>query len=199
MRICFIGDSIVNGTGDDEGLGWVGRIVARARQEGGDLTYYNLGIRRDTSADIAARWQAEVERRLPPQFERRLAFAFGANDCADEDGGPRVPPDRALANAETILTEATAFAPTVAIGPAPVFADAATDARVRVLSAAQQELSTRFGVPFLPIFDFVAACEPWRRDVAAGDGVHPNQAGYAALADFIWQWPALHRWLDRRT
>ncbi len=128
-----------------------------------------------------------------------LAFSFGTNDCADEDGAPRVPPDRALANTETILTEATAFAPTVAIGPAPVLADAATDARVRVLSAAQQELSTRLGVPFLPIFDFVTACELWRRDVAAGDGVHPNQAGYAALADFIWQWPALHRWLDRRT
>jgi acyl-CoA thioesterase-1 len=28
MRICFFGDSFVNGTGDDDGLGWVGRIVA---------------------------------------------------------------------------------------------------------------------------------------------------------------------------
>lgn len=26
MRICFIGDSFVNGTGDDTCLGWVGRI-----------------------------------------------------------------------------------------------------------------------------------------------------------------------------
>ena len=56
MRLCFIGDSLVNGTGDPTGLGWVGRVTASARRRGHDVTTYNLGIRRDTSADIAARW-----------------------------------------------------------------------------------------------------------------------------------------------
>jgi hypothetical protein len=28
IRICFFGDSIVNGTGDDACLGWVGRICS---------------------------------------------------------------------------------------------------------------------------------------------------------------------------
>ncbi len=77
MRICFIGDSFVNGTGDDEALGWTGRIVATARAEGRDVTHYNLGIRRDTSADIAERWRAEVERRLPPVYRHeRLSGLF---------------------------------------------------------------------------------------------------------------------------
>jgi acyl-CoA thioesterase I len=85
-RLCFIGDSLTNGTGDDEALGWPGRIVAKARAQGHDVTLYNLGIRRDTSADIASRWRAEVERRLPPMYraEGRLAFCFGTNDCADD-------------------------------------------------------------------------------------------------------------------
>lgn len=199
MRICFIGDSIVNGTGDDDALGWVGRIVAKARAEGRDVTSYNLGIRRDASADIAARWRGEVERRLPLVYrhEGLLAFSFGANDCADADGAPRIPLDRAVANTETILSEAAAFAPTIMIGPAPA-QDEATDRRTRVLSAAQQAICAGIGVPFLAIFDFVAACEPWRRDAGRGDGTHPNKAGYEALADFIWQWPDLRRWLNGR-
>jgi lysophospholipase L1-like esterase len=28
MRICFVGDSITNGTGDPEYLGWVSRVYA---------------------------------------------------------------------------------------------------------------------------------------------------------------------------
>ncbi len=196
MRICFIGDSIVNGTGDDDALGWVGRIVAKARAEGRDITSYNLGIRRDTSADIAARWRAEVERRLPPVYrhEGLLAFSFGTNDCADENSAPRVPFDRAVVNTEAILSEAAAFAPTLMIGPAPT-QDEPTDRRTRVLSAAQQAICARIGVPFLAIFDFVASCETWRQDARRGDGTHPNGAGYEALADFIWQWPNLQRWL----
>jgi len=56
MRICFVGDSFVNGTGDPEYLGWTGIICAVTRSWGYDITYYNLGIRRETSADILARW-----------------------------------------------------------------------------------------------------------------------------------------------
>ena len=33
MRICFFGDSFVNGTGDDECLGWVGRNELRPYRE----------------------------------------------------------------------------------------------------------------------------------------------------------------------
>ncbi|MGA7119410.1 MAG: GDSL-type esterase/lipase family protein [Polyangiaceae bacterium] len=91
VRICFFGDSFVNGTGDDDGLGWVGRVVARARQGGRDVTAYNLGIRRDTSADVAARWMREARPRLPHEHDGRLVFSFGANDCTAnrEDGSPR--------------------------------------------------------------------------------------------------------------
>ena len=81
MRLCFFGDSFVAGAGDDAALGWPGRLTAWARRAGVDVTAYNLGVRRDTSSDIAARWGAEAVARLPADFERRLAFSFGANDC----------------------------------------------------------------------------------------------------------------------
>ena len=65
LRICFVGDSLVNGTGDPACLGWTGRVCAAACDAGHDITYYNLGIRRATSADIHGYWRDEVTRRLP--------------------------------------------------------------------------------------------------------------------------------------
>lgn len=77
MRLCFFGDSFVNGTGDDDCLGWVGRLCAAERRVGRDLTVYNLGVRRDTSDDILRRWRREAEARLPPGCGGRLVFSFG--------------------------------------------------------------------------------------------------------------------------
>ena len=90
MRICFIGDSFVNGVGDDSGLGWIGRLGVALRAAGCDLTLYNLGVRRDTSADIARRWRAEAEARLPEGVDGRLVFAFGTNDGTPGEGPGRV-------------------------------------------------------------------------------------------------------------
>src|ERR1044071_4238499 len=105
MRICFIGDSYVNGTGDDDCLGWTGRICAAARQRGCDITYYNLGVRRDTSGEIAERWEREARARLAPDQDGRLVFSFGVNDCVFvEPRQTRVPEAASLANARRILT-----------------------------------------------------------------------------------------------
>jgi len=58
MRICFVGDSMTNGTGDPEYLGWVGRVMRDERTRRAELTSYNLGVRRDRSDQIRARWMA---------------------------------------------------------------------------------------------------------------------------------------------
>ncbi len=200
MRICFFGDSFVNGTGDDEALGWPGRLVAAARQRGLDVTYYNLGVRRDTSDDIAARWRDEAHRRLPPDCNPRLAFSFGTNDAATaETGGPRVSLERSLLNAGNILLAACTLAPTLMIGPLPVLHDPQANARSRELSLGLGDLCYRLGIPFLETATFISQCEPWSREVAAGDGAHPNKAGYAALAAYIAAWPAYERWLGMST
>src|SRR6202011_3560744 len=106
IRICFFGDSMVNGTGDDACLGWVGRVCAAARRRGRDLTCYNLGIRRDTSADVLARWQREAEARLLPEHDGRLIFSFGANDCCpgEDIGGARAGPRVGAGNTGSLFT-----------------------------------------------------------------------------------------------
>ena len=58
VRICFFGESFVNGTGDPECLGWTGRICVDANKKGYDITYYNLGVRRETSTDLEKRMVA---------------------------------------------------------------------------------------------------------------------------------------------
>ena len=42
IRICFIGDSFVNGTGDETALGWAGGLCVAASASGKSTTYYNL-------------------------------------------------------------------------------------------------------------------------------------------------------------
>ncbi len=80
IRICFVGDSYVQGTGDPEYLGWAGRLCVNARRAGHNLTGYNLGVRRETSADIARRWLGECAPRLPAATDNYVLFSFGLND-----------------------------------------------------------------------------------------------------------------------
>ncbi|EAW38620.1 Lipolytic enzyme, G-D-S-L [Lyngbya sp. PCC 8106] len=90
MRICFVGDSFVNGVGDPSGLGWTGRVCVEAHQYKDEITVYNLGIRRETSADILKRWSGEVSCRLTSEYDSRVVFSFGVNDTTIEQGKTRV-------------------------------------------------------------------------------------------------------------
>lgn len=198
VRLCFFGDSLVNGTGDDECLGWVGRLCAAERCRGRDLTVYNLGVRRDTSADILGRWRREAEARLPPGCDGGLVFSFGVNDCAsnDDGSGPRVAPQATLANAREILGAASAWLPTLMIGPPALTDDARRNAAVARISADLNALCDALGAPFL---DMIPAsrflCAQWRAEAADGDGVHPNQHGYDSMAEWIHRSRVWRRWI----
>lgn len=190
MRICFIGDSFVNGVGDPLCQGWVGRICAQAKGRGVDLTAYNLGIRRDTSRDIAARWRAEALARQPSGQPGLLVFSFGVNDCCpDEDCGVRVPLADSLATAHRILAEARTLRPTLMVGPPPI-ADDAINARTLALITGLSRLCGELAVPFFDTFLPLSAIPVWAAEVQAGDGAHPAAGGYDALAALIGQWPA---------
>ncbi|ACB95352.1 GDSL-type esterase/lipase family protein [Beijerinckia indica] len=196
MRICFIGDSYVNGTGDDDCLGWPGRICAEARQRGRDITLYNLGIRGNTSTDIAERWEREARARLSPEHDGRLVFSFGVNDCAFiEPGRTRVAETQSVENARCILQRAKEWLPTLMIGPPPS-RDFSRDERVKNLSAQFEALCHDLAIPFLSPWDWLTAEDVWLQEAAIGDGVHPNRGGYGSFADLILEWPAWREWVD---
>ncbi len=212
LRVCFVGDSITAGTADAEVLGWPGRLGATELARGHDLTVYNLGVRGETSTQIADRWRAEAGPRLPDDVDGALVFAFGINDSAIEPDvdpdAPRVPVERSVATARRILEAAARWRPTVMIGPAPIHPDGATivrsaavtyrfdNARSRTIDAAYAELTADLGVPYLRLFPRLQADADWRAALAAGDGVHPSADGYRLIAGLVGDWPAWRGWLE---
>ncbi len=202
LRIGFVGDSIVNGTGDATMLGWTGRVCAAAAAAGHDITHYDLGIRGDTSTLIRARWRDETARRLPEGFKAALFFGFGINDCVHLDGVRRVTPATSLANTRAILAEAKAWRPTLFIGPTPIdFRERAAqfypgvslslDGRdISELNRGLLQAAAEVGVPALDLHSPLSAADAWIKAIASGDGVHPPPQGYAAMAERITAWPA---------
>ncbi len=189
MRICFVGDSMVNGTGDPAYLGWVGRVLQTERKRLPELTGYNLGIRRDRSDQIRARWRAEVDVRLPPDFEGRVVFSFGANDAVQD-----IPPATTLGHAEAVLGEAKARWPIFMVGVVPMEAKGVRE-RCRMLDGALASLCERLSVPFASVFDGLVASSVWFDEVRAGDGAHPASGGYSRMAEIILASPAWQRWI----
>lgn len=196
IRICFVGDSFVNGTGDDECLGWTGRICRAARARGVSVTRYDLGVRRDTSALIRLRCADEVTARLDRvPCDGRVVFSFGANDATIEDGARRVAIDETLVNARALLAWSLDRYPTLMVGPPPIASDAAHDDRVAALSTRLAELCRAISVPFLETHAPLRESRVWAADALAGDGAHPNAAGYGRLAALVEAWEPWRRWV----
>lgn len=187
LRVCFIGDSYVNGTSDSEYLGWVGRVSVAARRKGYNLTSYNLGVRRETSTDIAKRWYQEVQLRLPSSCKPFVVFSVGANDTTLENGHLRVAESQSVENAREVLRVAKQFYSVAMIGP-PANADPEQNLRTHKLSQLFAKVAENEGVPFLSVIDQLAEDEIWMSEVRAGDGAHPSAAGYARLATLIEAW-----------
>ena len=188
IRIYFIGDSYVNGTGDPQYLGWPGRECAASNGNGVAITGYNLGIRADTSADVLRRWEEEVaSRRLTPH-DGRIVFGFGANDCFLVDGQIRVKRTESEKNAYEILSKAKDLLPTLMIGPPPGLGEEQHALR-KDMSALMQEIAAQTGVPYLDVIQGLGDAATWREEAGSGDQVHPAAGGYAALAQLGLDWP----------
>jgi acyl-CoA thioesterase-1 len=207
LRICFVGDSITAGTGDERYQGWPGRLCEGERVKGHDITAYNLGVRADTSALIEKRWHAECAARLPPDVPGALVFAFGVNDTAEEHGKRRVDTEETTHLARAMLTEAASWKPSLMIGPAPV--DEAKmplrtgaierdlrNTRIATLSRILDGIAAEAGVPYLDLYGRLNEDSVWAKSLSAGDGVHPSGDGYARIASIIAAWPSWRAWLD---
>ncbi|MBI9113763.1 DUF459 domain-containing protein [Sanguibacter suaedae] len=191
VRLCVLGDSFVAGVGDTSGFGWVGRLAGAAATEGVALTTYNLGVRRETTSDVAARAADEVRPRLAGIAEPRVVLATGVNDTVVENGTQRVSTAETLA-ALTRIVHALSPSPLLLVGPPPV-EDPEHDRRVATLSEALADRAADLGVPFVDTYAALRDDATWRSEVAAGDGYHPGPAGYERLAQVLV--PPVVRWL----
>jgi acyl-CoA thioesterase-1 len=181
--LVFLGDSLVAGAGDPKSQGWVTRVVARTAHPDLRLTAYNLGVRDATSADVLARWQAEVPSRWVGRNERRLILSVGQADIA---GGVTLARHRL--NLANVLDDASSKGVATFVVSPPPTEDAETNDKLEVLVDAQADVCARRGVPFVDCYRPLMGHDQWRSDLAASafPGL-PGQAGYGLIA-----WLVLH-------
>lgn len=187
IRICFFGDSFVNGTGDETGLGWVGRLCAAANRNR-LITYYNLGIRRNTSKDLLLRWEQECAIRLPDFCDGRVVISCGVNDTVIEGGKLRIHPEESVANVREILIKAKKFR-VLMVGP-PCIGEEVQDARIQAVSTAFSRESEALGVPYIDLFTQLSSDEAYKREVSSNDSAHPGSVGYSKIAEIIGSSPS---------
>lgn len=196
IRICFFGDSFVAGTGDPTYLGWAGRVCAAMTSPHYSLSYYNLGIRGNTSEQIEVRWLAEASARFPEYADNRVVFSFGTNDNRVEEGVRFVEEADSVQCARRILTQAKEMFPTLLIGPPPV-EDDHMNYRAEKTSAAYAQLCQELEVPYLEVYQPLRENAIWMQEVAAIDGAHPAAAGYLAFSQLVTDWTAWQSWFEQ--
>ncbi len=186
IRLCVFGDSFVAGVGDSTYRGWVGRVAEYVVGELPiDLTVYNLGVRRDTSSDVRARWKSEARARLPSECDNRVIVSFGVNDTTLQDGSRRVEPDESESNLAAILDLAASHGwTTLVVGPPPI-ADERQNVRTAALDERFAALCREHAAPYLHTFSRLSGETSWMREAAQGDGAHPGVQGYVDLAALV--------------
>lgn len=179
MIICYFGDSLTLGYGDEAGLGWPGRLSNMLVEKGKELTSYNLGVRKDTSIQLQHRWKKEAMLRRLPDQEFKMVFSFGVADVANG-----VMSEQSLAAGVAVLSQAKAMGDVLVVGPTPVN-DRETRENVTTLSRMIAGLCKRLDIPFVPTIDAMHRSFVYGTALNDGDGVHPTASGYAELADHI--------------
>jgi lysophospholipase L1-like esterase len=185
IRVCFVGDSYIVGVGDSSGLGWVGRLTRHAHVCGVPITAYNLGIRGDTSSDVAARLPGEVSRRSSPAAELRVVLAYGLNDVSVKNGYPRITRAASLAaTSRSLIWLASAHIRAIFVGP-PAVGDPDQDSRTAKLDRLLAGCVASHGVTYVSLFGSLIGNPVWLDGVREGDGAHPGPLGYQQYFEVV--------------
>lgn len=181
-RVIVIGDELVAGFGDPRCLGWLGRVMARSQTSSplDAILTIPLAVPAETTTALGTRWERELASRVGGGATH-VVVAPGSHDIV---AGISLARSR-LNLANVLDATAAAHLPTLVVGPPP---------RADLEPRAQAELSTAFAdvcqrrrVGYVETYSPLVAHEQWLADQAAGDGVHPGQAGHGLIA-----WLVLH-------
>jgi len=184
MEIGVWGDSITYGAGDNDGMGWVGRL-RKSFSLDADVQVYNRGVLSDTTFDLLERFSLEAESIQPG----KIIFAIGINDSKYAAGETtnKVPLEKFKENMRLLIEQAKTFTKDIFIVSATKVDDAfARQSGTRFVNKDIQlynnflkEFSQKESIGFIEVFDVL--------DPATDlyDGLHPNAAGYEKLFSAI--------------
>ncbi len=180
MNVLVLGDSVPDGARTDA-PGWPRRLPDCLPDREVDVT-----VRADMSTELAALADATV-----PDEQAVVVVHAGHNDAQLGGGDPRVPEERfraAAAELDERLAGSAAVARHAFVGLVPLlplgesgavpFSDAQPARSLEYDDALAESVGTH-----LPV---ARPVEAWHDRTA--DGVHPNDAGHAHLADRVADW-----------
>ncbi len=187
IRIAFVGDSFVNGTGDPEYLGWTQRVCQyiQKNNQNIELTAYNLGIRKETSIDILKRWEDEVQPRLIDGDKFIVVFSFGVNDCVIIDGKQRVDLNTSVKNFQNILSKAKAKYDEVLFVMPPAIDNGKINSNIEKLIRLYTKVCIDLEIKYINKFDELRINPIWKKETSQNDGAHPKSEGYEVFTNLI--------------
>lgn len=204
-RVLVFGDSITYGAWDSQG-GWCDRLKqfyhTQAFQMNGHILtqVYNLGIGGETSKGLVARFENDLEVRYSASWQPYILIAAGINDTRGINGETniQVPIEDFKTNLNNLIETAKRHTPKVLlVGLTPIRDDVIqfkeftyVTTRIQQYDAAITELAAQHAIEKVALFD---AMLPWRADIYAPDGLHPNDKGHKLMFDHIQ--PAVERLL----
>lgn len=174
FTILFLGDSLTEGLGLDEGQSFPSLIESRFKERGRtDIKVINGGVSGATSASALSRlrWFARAKPDL-------MLLALGANDglrgldVKEMEKNLRDAIEFAQANDIQVALAGMLIPPNM--GPEYTEAFAAVFPR----------LAEEYQLPFLPFLLEGVAAVP---ELNQGDGIHPNAEGTRIVADLVWE------------
>ncbi len=106
-NICIFGDSIVWGSWDPVGGGWVSRLRSYIENKELDIETYNLGVSGDNINDLLQRFEAESKAREP----KLIIISIGTNDSQylNKKGNYQVSPKDFETNLKRLISIAKKF------------------------------------------------------------------------------------------
>lgn len=189
MIFLFFGDSLTLGYGDGGGLGLAGRLALHGPAKRAEDTWYNMGVRANTSRHLLYRWRGEAGRRVSDEAPVRIALCAGTADAAQG-----IPSSESTGHLDTLLTDMASMAEVLLIGPPPVLRD---DLRKHLDALERQfpSVAARHGATFVSSTALLNSDDAFRQSLQRGDGVHPDAEGYARWAEHLATQPETRRFL----
>lgn len=198
MRILFFGDSITQGFWDLKG-GWVNRLRKyydlqniKGINKNSPLIF-NLGISGDTSDNIIARFENEVNVRKRPDEEIAIVLSVGISDSCIDSGTNIMSTEQYTENLSKLLELAHKHANKVIfVGLTPCVDDRTNPVhwnkntaysydRVKSFNDELRNFCTENNVNFIDILKVMT--EKQTEIELLPDGVHPNSEGHKFMAE----------------
>jgi len=189
-RIVVFGSSSVQGRGDPEGGGFVGRLRHWHEALAEENVTFNLGLAGDSSTKMLARFALEVPVRKP----ELIILYPGLNDIrrSSHTAPTALGANEFAANIRALVTSSMSIAPTIFVSAFPIDETRTTpwkgsnyvylSSDAANFSEIGRQQSEASGAHYLPVF------EHWSKDGAAAanlsfDGLHGTPEAHKRLAD----------------